>query len=367
MDGTAGGLGSIGLKKQIFVKYAFVGDFYTIIGNVLKNDTPGKYMKKRIALFTIGLFLSSAVLGTEHYPERPMTMLVPFGVGGDADLFAKNLSRHAQKYLNNQTIVLENRVGASGSLAAAAVSKAPADGYTLLIGRPGPNVILPALDLKTPYRWNDFTVLGILELDPMICAVKSDSPYKNIRELMAAIRKQPGVIKYGAAGAGAANNLAVQYLLSLSGLKADAALALHFPGNPEINQAVMDGKVQFFCGVAAGLLPQIKSGAMRGLFTTAAGRLPELPQLHNATEVGLRDMGKMMAWTAVMGPPGLPKEVVARWKDGLSDLAKDPAWIKETERLGGQPALLAIKDPTQFLQDQFTLYERIITMLGLQK
>ncbi len=324
-------------------------------------------MKKRILILAALLWLFGVAYAAEPYPNRPITFLVPYGAGGDTELFAKNLTAHVQKYMNNQTLLLEIRVGASGSIAAAAVSKAQPDGYTLLIARPGSNVVQPAIDLKTPYHWNDFTILGILELDPMICAVRSDSPYKHPRELVAAIRKQPGVIKYGTSGPATAINLAVQYLLTLSGLKPDAAVGMYYPGNQEINQAVLDGKVDFFCGVAAGLLPQIKSGAMRGLFTTASGRLPELPELHNATEVGYRDMGKMIIWTAVMGPPGLPKDVVARWKEALKKIAKDPDWVKGTERLGGQPAILAITDPTQFIQEQYILYERLVSMLGLQK
>jgi tripartite-type tricarboxylate transporter receptor subunit TctC len=282
-------------------------------------------------------------------------------------MFARNLTRHIGKYLPGSSFVVENRPGASGSVAAHSVSRAKPDGYTLLLGRLATNVIQPAGDARTPYRWNDFTALGILEFDPLICVVDPASPHKDPRELMAAVRARPGSLKYGTAGPGTLNNFAVQYWLSLSGLKPEAAEAVHFNGSPEMLKALQERQIQFFCGVAAAVMPQIKSGAVHPLFTTASGRLPELPQIRTASEVGLRDMGRMITWSAVMGPPGLPPQVVVKWKEALAGLAQDPEWIKETERMGGQPAILAIKEPAKFIQDQHLLYERLLSTLALRK
>lgn len=324
-------------------------------------------MKKLRLLLVLGLFLQAAGVQAQSYPARPVKILIPFAAGGNTDQFARNLADKLQKYMPGAKLVPENRVGASGTLAASEVAKALPDGYTMLIGRVTPVLIQPSINSRLTYRFSDFTVLGILEIDPMICVVKNDSPYQTARDLMLAIRKHPGQLKYATVGAGSINDLAIQYWLNLSGLKPGAALPLSYDGDVDINIAMNTGKVQFFCGVAAGLLPKIHSGAYRALFTTAPGRLPELPELRNASEVGLRDMGKVTAWTAILGPRGMSPALVKYWKDALAEVGKDPDWISQTTRKGGQPALNAIRDPEKFMQDQYNLYEQLIATLELKK
>lgn len=324
-------------------------------------------MKKLRLLLVLGLFLQAVAVQAQSYPARPIKLLIPFAAGGNTDQFARNLAGKLQKYMPGATLMPENRVGASGTLAAAEVAKALPDGYTMLIGRVTPVLIQPSLDPKLSYRFSDFTVLGILEIDPLICVVKNDSPWQTARELIAAIRKQPGQLKYATVGAGSINDLATQYWLNLSGLKPGAAVPLHYDGSVEINAALTTGKVQFFCGVAAGLLAKIHAGAFRALFTTAPGRLPELPELRNASEVGLRDMGKVTAWTAILGPRGMSPALVKYWKDALAQVGKDTDWISETTRHGGQPALNAIRDPEKFMQEQYNLYEQLIATLEMKQ
>ena len=128
---------------------------------------------RTIALVT--LLVASGVLHGQ-YPSKPITLVVPFSAASDADLAARNLAEHAVKYLGNQPIVVVNQPGASGAIGTAAVRNAPADGYTLLLARIASQVILPATDAKTPYRWNDFTLLSVLEVNPYVCAVKADAP-----------------------------------------------------------------------------------------------------------------------------------------------------------------------------------------------
>lgn len=312
-------------------------------------------------------WIAAPALAAQPYPNGPVTVVIPFIAGGDTDVVARSMSRHLAKYLNNANFVLENRPGASGSLAALSVKQAAPDGYTMLVGRLASNVIQPALDARTPYRWNDFTILGILELDPLICAVNAQSPYHNVKELIAAAKSQTGHLKYASSGSGTMNNLAVQYWLSLSGLKTDAVEAVHLNGTPEIIQALHNRTAHFFCAPAGGVISHIKAGTVRGLFSTAVGRMAGLPNLPNATEVGLPDMHNMRSWSAVMGPARMQPEVVAQWRAALARLAKDPAWLKETELLNAEPALARITDPTKFVNEQYLLYEKLLISLKLRK
>jgi tripartite-type tricarboxylate transporter receptor subunit TctC len=134
------------------------------------------------------------------------------------------------EYLGNQPIVVVNQPGASGAIGTLAVRNAPADGYTLLLARIASQVILPATDVKTPYQWNDFTQLSLLEVNPYVCAVKADAPWKSMKELTDEIAKRPGKLNFASVGAGTLQNFGPQYLFSLLGLPKDAAAGIAYKG-----------------------------------------------------------------------------------------------------------------------------------------
>ncbi|HLX80550.1 MAG TPA: tripartite tricarboxylate transporter substrate binding protein [Burkholderiales bacterium] len=314
------------------------------------------------------LFISLGIVGAAQaqYPLKPITFVIPFAAGGDSDLSGRNLAQHAQKYLNNQPIVPVNRVGASGVIGAMAVRTAPADGYTLLVARIATHAVVPALDSKAPYKWNEFTMLSLIELNPYVCFVKSDSPYKTAADLIADIRANPGRLNYSTAGIGTSQNMAVQYWLSLAGLTKDHAVGIHYKGGGEVTTAVLGGQVHFACNNAPTVIPHIKAGVLRGLLVTPS-RLPELPDVPSAREAGFPDMEKIVGWTALMGPPGLPKEVVDRWADTFARLAKDPDWISGNAKLGGIAAIRSAAETEKFVREQYELYDRLVTALGIRQ
>ena len=247
-----------------------------------------------------------------------------------------------------------------------AVRTAPADGYTLLVARIATHAIVPALDSKVPYKWNEFTMLSLIELNPYICFVKGDSPWKNAAELIAAIRAKPGKLNFSTAGVGTSQNMAAQYLMTLAGLTKDHAVGIHYKGGGEVTTAVLGGQVHFACNNAPTVIPQIKAGALRALFVTPA-RLAELPDVPSAREAGFPDMEKIVGWTALMGPPGLPKEVVDRWVDVFARLAKDPDWQAGNARLGGIAAIRSPADTEKFVREQYELYDKLVTALGIRQ
>src|SRR5262245_23782795 len=150
------------------------------------------------------LFALLGASGTLHaqYPSKPITLVVPYSAASDADLAARNLADHAPRYLGNQPIVVVNQPGASGSIGTLAVRNAAADGYTLLLARIASQVILPATDTRTPYQWSDFTLLSVLEVNPYVCAVKTDAPWKSMKELAGDIAKRPGKLNFATVGPG---------------------------------------------------------------------------------------------------------------------------------------------------------------------
>ena len=323
----------------------------------------GYRVKRLVAVLTA---LAAGAAHAQGYPSKPITFIVPFAAGGDSDLSGRNVAAHASKYLNNTPIIALNRTGASGAIGAMAVRNAPPDGYTLLVARIATHAILPALESKLQYKWNEFTMLSLIELNPYVCFVKSDSAYKNAQDLVAAIRTSPGKLNFATAGVGTSQNMAAQYFLTLAGLTKDHAVGIHYKGGGEVTSAVLGGQVQFACNNAPTVIPQVKAGTVRPLFVTPT-RLAELPDAPSGTEAGFPDMNKIVGWTALMGPPGLPKEVVEKWTEVFARLAKDAEWQLGNSRIGGIAAIRSPAESEQFVREQYELYDKLITTLGIRQ
>jgi tripartite-type tricarboxylate transporter receptor subunit TctC len=324
----------------------------------------GGYRVKRLVAVLAALAAGAAQ--AQGYPSKPITFIIPFAAGGDSDLSGRNVAAHASKYLNNTPIIALNRTGASGAIGAMAVRNAAPDGYTLLVARIATHAILPALESKLQYKWNEFTMLSLIELNPYVCFVKSDSAYKDAKDLVAAMRANPGKFNFATAGVGTSQNMAAQYFLTLAGLTKDHAVGIHYKGGGEVTSAVLGGQVQFACNNAPTVIPQVKAGAVRPLFVTPT-RLAEIPDAPSGTEAGFPDMNKIVGWTALMGPPGLPKEVVDKWTEVFARLAKDAEWQLGNSRIGGIAAIRPPAETEQFVREQYELYDKLITTLGIRQ
>ncbi|MEO8137663.1 MAG: tripartite tricarboxylate transporter substrate binding protein [Betaproteobacteria bacterium] len=318
-----------------------------------------------IAALSLAAIFSLAA-AAQDYPNKPITVIAPYAAGGDSDASGRNLSAVATKYFN-QPLVVQNIVGASGVIGSMKVRTAAPDGYTLLIARGGSQAINPALDSKTPYKWNDYTFLSLLDFNPVACVVKGDSPYKTMKDLLAALKAQPGKLNYATAGPGTTQHLAVQVLLKSAGLPGDSAEQIGYKGGGEATQAILTGTVQFLCNNLPTLGGQLKAGTMRGLLTTTTERLKEYPDIPTARELDLVPMEDVMGWSGLWGPPGLPAEVVNKWVDALRKIAQDPDWLRGNASFGAIPAIRSPADTEKFAKEQFELYERLGTVLGLRK
>ncbi len=330
--------------------------------------TPFTRSLTSIAGLALGLVLS-LVLGpsaqAQTYPQSPITLVVPFSAGGDSDIAARNLAPVAQRVLG-QPIVPMNRAGASGAIGSQFVRAAKPDGYTLLLARVGSQVVLPALQQGLGYKWNDFTFIGLLELNPLVCAVRADGPYRNLVDLIAALRSSPGKLNYSTAGAATILNFGPQLLFDVLKLGKDAAVHIAYKGGSEAALAVLSGEVDFSCGNLTSLIGNIKGGKLRALLTTTPERLKDLPDVPTAREVGYPQLEAIVGWSALYGPPGLPKEVVDRWIEVLNAAAKDAGWIAATERAGSTPRVLSPLDTERFASEQFGVYERLGRQLQIE-
>src|SRR5689334_2418754 len=320
-----------------------------------------------IRTLLLAALLAASSVAHAQYPTRPVLLVVPYTAGSDADLAARNLAVHASRHLGGQTVVVMNQPGASGAIGTLNVRNATPDGYRLLLSRIASQVILPAVDTKTPYQPNDFTMLSVLEVNPYVCAAKGDAPYASMRELIAAIRKNPGKLNFATVGEGTLQNFGPQYLFSLVGLPKDAAVGIPYKGSGELTAALVGGHVQFACSNLGALLGQFRAGTLRPLMTTTREPVKELPDVPTARALGWPEMERLAAWSALAGPPKLPRDIVSRWSDVLAKLAHDPAWLAGNEKLGGIPAVRSPAETDKFVREQYQLYERLAERLGLRQ
>lgn len=322
----------------------------------------------RAILFTATLAacVVSTAVHAQAYPSRPITVISPYAAGGDSDLSGRNLANVVPKYLG-QPMIMTNVVGASGTIGSQKVRSSPADGYTLLIARIGSQAIIPALDSKLAYKWNDFTFLSVLELNPYVCVVKADAPMKNMKDLIDTLRAQPGKLNYSSAGAGTIQHMGPQYIFNITGLPAGAAEHVGYKGAGEATTALLGGQVQFMCTNMTTIGGHLKSGTMRALMTTTSERLKELPDTPTARELGWPQLETLTGWSALYGPPGLPAEVVNKWTEAFKQIAQDPDWLKGNVAIGGVPAIRSPSDTEKFARDQYELYEKLGTTLNLRK
>jgi len=312
------------------------------------------------------LALAAMHAAAQSYPTRPIQFVIPFGAGGDSDLSGRNVAQTASKYLNNVPIVSVNRVGASGAIGATLVRNAVPDGYTLLVARIATHAILPALDSKLPYKWDEFTMISMIELNPYVCFVRSDSLHKTAADLIAEIRRNPGKLNFSTAGVATSQNMAAQYLMTIAGLTKDHAVGIHYKSGGEVTTAVLGGEVNFACNNAPTVIPLAKAGRMRVLFVSPV-RIAELPGVPSAREAGFPDMEKIVGWTALMGPPKMPGAIVKRWTEVFARLAKDPDWLAGNARIGGVAAIRSQAATEQYVREQYELYDKLVSALGIRQ
>ncbi len=310
------------------------------------------------------LLATVATSALAQYPNKPVLVVAGFSAGGDSDLAARNLTAMFPRYTGQNGVVL-NKVGASGAIGSEYVKKAAPDGYTLLLARVGSQATLPALKPDLTYKWNDFTFLGLLELNPYVCVVRADSPYKTFGELVEGIRKNPGKLKYSTAGVGTIHEMGPQMLFDILKLGKDAGIQIPYKGGGDATVALMSGEVDINCTNLGTALAFIKSGQLRALMTTTPERYKEIPNVPTAKEVGYPQLERIIGWSALYGPPGMERKLVAYWSDVLNKVARDPQWITATERIGSVPRILPPEETARFVKEQFETYDRLGKAIGL--
>ena len=309
-----------------------------------------------------GLVTAQAQAG---YPERPITLVAPYSAGGDADAAARSFASAAGKVLG-QSIVVLNRTGASGLLGSTTVINAAPDGYTLLLARIGSQAIMPAIEpALTKYKWDDYTFIGTLEKNPYGCVVNAKSPYMTFLELTKALQTSGKAMNYGTAGVMTSNDLGPRLLFKLLKLTEQMPTQVPYKGTGEASASLLAGFTQFACGSLGSFLSLAKAGQLRILMTTNATRIPALPEVPTAREVGFPDMEGVLGWSAVYGPPKMPDAIRDKIAAAIRTISTDPAWVAATATTGSIPFVQTPDETKEFVRSQYQLYRSLGESLGI--
>lgn len=321
---------------------------------------PMKLLAIAFAFAATGLFTSAA---NAEYPERPINLVVPYGPGGAADLAARIMANEAPEYLGGN-ILVSNQAGAAGVTGSTIVANSPADGYTLLMSRVGGHAVVPAMNETIPYKWDDFTFLGLIEKNPFVLAVNADSPYQNFAELKAAIEAGER-LTFASAGVGSLLQMSVIILLDDMGLASDALIHVPFKGGGGATTAVVSGNADIIFHNLSGLSGAIQSGQLRPLMTTTTDRFPSIPDTPTASELGHPNLEVIVGWTGVWGPKDLPEEVTAKWADVLQQIKVDDSWLESTKKLGSLPTVLTSEETKAFVEGQVKTFRAVAEKLDM--
>jgi tripartite-type tricarboxylate transporter receptor subunit TctC len=276
------------------------------------------------------IFTATAALA--DYPEKAVTIVVPFAAGGPTDKVARDLAEVLRKGLNNQTVIIDNVGGAGGTLGAAKVAKAAPDGYTLLLHHIGMSTA-PALYRNLPYKTlDDFEYLGMINEVPMTLVGRATLPANNFAELRTWINANKGKINLANAGLGAASHLCG--LLFQQSVAVDMT-TVPYKGTAPAMTDLLGGQVDIMCDQTTNTTQQIESGKIKAFAVTTAKRLtiPALAKLPTLDESGLKGFN-VSIWHGLYAPKGTPKAALDKVNAALRNALKDPEFIKHQEALG---------------------------------
>ena len=305
--------------------------------------------------------LGAAGIAAAAYPEKPITMIVPWAPGGSTDILARALAEQLTRSMG-QPVIVDNRAGASGNIGSNFVAKAKPDGYTLLVGSMSTHAMNPALMENMPFKGvDDFTPIAQMANVINTMVVSNSVPAKTVREFIAYAKANPGKLNFASAGGGSTNHLSAVLFEKAAGVQ-----MVHVPykgGAPAVMDTVAD-QTQVLFSAGTQTLPQVKAGKLRLLAVTEPKRSPLLPDVPTVAET--LPGYEMSVWYGLFGPANMPRELVDRLNRATNEALADPAIRARMDAIGVE---IVKASPAQFstvLKADAERYGKIIRDLGIR-
>jgi len=325
---------------------------------------PNTLARRALAAIALPLALAAVLpagaRAQDRYPSRPIKFIVPYVPGGSNDIIARLVGQSLGETLKT-SMVIENHGGAGGNIGVEIAAKSAPDGYTIVIGHVGTWSINPALYSKLPYSpQRDFAPVGMIALIPNVLAVNKDLPVKNVQELIAMAKKEPGKMSYGSGGNGSAAHLAVEHFKNMAGVN-----IVHVPykGTGPSLTDLMGGQVQMTITGLLPVMPYMKSGRLRVLATATPKRLKLLPDLPTIAESGVPGY-EAVQWYGLFAPAKTPAPALAALTGALRTAMKSPAVADRLAAEGGEPSDMNPEEFRKFLDQQAKLWSGIVKVSG---
>jgi tripartite-type tricarboxylate transporter receptor subunit TctC len=311
------------------------------------------------ALATAGLFAGAAGHAADAWPSKPITLVVPFAAGGTTDILGRIVGQKLSEALK-QPVVIDNRAGAGGTLGAAFVARAPADGYTFFLATIA-HAIAPGLYKNLPYDFTkDLDPVGLVATVPNVLIVHPSVPAQNVAELIAYIKAHPGQVNYGSAGIGSTEHLAGELFRSMTGTQIS-----HVPykGGAPMMADLIAGQIQMSLETSPSASQYVRAGKVRALAVTSAQPAPAYPGVPTLSDAGVKGY-EMITWFALMAPHGTPEPIVQRVHAELQKALQAPDVQASFDKQGVTAGDMTAPQLAGFIQSETTKWGRIVKESG---
>jgi len=297
----------------------------------------------------------------QQYPSKSARIIVPFGAGGPADIYARYLAQRLQEPLG-QSFVIDNRPGAGSIIGTDLVAKSPPDGYTLLL-MSNTHTVNESLVPKKPFAlMKDFLPIAPINYSDLVLVVHPSVPAKTIKELIALAKAKPNGLNYASSGTGTPYHMAGELFKSMAGVQ-----IVHIPhkGSGEARTSVMSGQVEIMLDAITTMAPMARAGRVRALGTTGAKRSTVLPDVPTISEAGVKDY-EATIWLGIMAPAGTPKPIVDRLNAEIGKIVARPDVKKAWNEQGAEPMAMTPAEFEKFLNADIAKWAHVVKVAGVK-
>ncbi len=314
---------------------------------------------KRLSM--VCALMSGVFAQAQTYPDRPITIVVPFTPGGVSDITARPLAIGLSADLG-QSVIIENKGGAGGAIGMAAAAKARPDGQTLMMALPS-IITIPISDRisgrASSFQMNQFRPIARLTADPTVLAVRADSPWNNLSDFVREVRRNPGKVSYSSSGIYGTTHVAMEILANAANLK---MIHVPFTGGGQQVTALLSGQVQATMQTPGAIAPHLAAGKLKVLAALSAERVPSMPQIPTAKEQGFD--GEFYLWTGLFVQTGTPDAVVNRLREAVKKAAAHPSFVQAMNSLNTPIQFLDSNEFANFLVADTRRFEDVLTKMG---